>query len=98
MKTKKKKVVGENKKYYTVCLDAGSADKVKRVLSKANLPFSAFVGIQVNAFANLIDETGWSEKLENMSLSDALLILGGIYQGIEQEQKEIKKIEKKHSK
>ena len=92
MKVQKKKAVGENKKYYTVYLDKENAEKVKRVLSKANLPFSAFVSIQINAFANLIDETGWSEKLENMSLSDALIVLGGIYKGIEAEQKEIKEM------
>lgn len=98
MKIKKKKAAGENKKYYTIYLDKENAEKVKRVLSKANLPFSTFVSIQIDAFANLIDETGWSEKLENMSLSDALIVLGGIYKGIENEQKEIKKIEKKKSK
>lgn len=92
MNMKKKKSVDENKKNYTVALDVESTEKVKRILSKANISFSAFVSIQMNSFAKLIDETGWSEKLENMSLSDALIVLGGIFEGIEHEQKEIKEM------
>jgi hypothetical protein len=98
MKNEKQKNIKEMKKRYTFTLDPQPVEKVSAVLKKANLTFSGFINIQITEFAKLIDATGWSEKLENMSVSDALMIMGGIAQGVEEDKKEIKALNVKKKK
>jgi len=89
---------GRDKKRYNVTLDVDSAEKVIKLLHKCKLTLSGFMTVLVNRFAEIVDETGFSEKLENLTISEGLVLMSQIMQGIEVEQKEIKKVEKKHSK
>lgn len=83
MKNIKKKPV-EKKRHYTVTLDKEPCEKVNKLLKKAKLSLSAYMNVMVIEFSRIIDETGISEKLDNLSTSEALKLMAQIFEGLEE--------------
>lgn len=72
-----------SRKRYNVYLNEASVERVKRVLSKAQINFSSYISVMVDAFAEIIDQTDMDEKMDNMSMSQCLSILAGIMGKVE---------------
>lgn len=81
------------KKRYNVTLNQETVEKVERILKKANISLSAYLTTLVDEFAWVLDDTGFSEKLENMTMSGAFEMLAHIMKGVESEQKEVQKVD-----
>jgi len=73
-----------NKKRYTVTLDKEAFEKVDKILKKAKVSVSGYLNVMVVEFSKIIDESGISEKLDNLSTSEALKLMAEIFEGIEE--------------
>ena len=75
------------KKTYQVTLNIDSTEKVIQVLKLQRLTLSAYLTVLVDEFAKVIDETGFSDKLEKLTVSDSFHLVGDILKGLEIEKK-----------
>ena len=76
-------MISENKKRYNVMLDVRSAEKIIKILKLAGLTLSSYLTVLVDEFAKIVDEKGFSKKLDNMRPSDAVQVMADILKGIE---------------
>ena len=83
-----KGIKGKNKtdRAYSVILNEAATEKVRVVLKKANLSLSGFLNVMVCNFAEMIDEEGMSEKMDNLTVAGAFEMLANIFGKIEDEQ------------
>lgn len=83
-------MISRNKKRYSVTFDEEAAEKVIKLLRKAKISLSGYLNVLVVQFAKIVDETGISKKLDNLTMPEALMLMSQIMKGIEVEKKRSK--------